>query len=88
MASPEENLASALAKAAEARAAGKEDRAAGWDAAAERYRTIIASKAKIATAKSNIEAIQKKLSSTFFVRDNHRYRRRKIDCSRPALFAY
>jgi hypothetical protein len=64
MASPEENLASALAKAAQARAAGKEDRAAGWDAAAERYRTIIASKAKIATAKSNIEAIQKKLSTT------------------------
>lgn len=64
MASAEENLESALAKAADFRAKGREDRAATWDAAAERYRTIIASKARIATAKSNIEAIQKKLSTT------------------------
>lgn len=63
MASPEENLALSLERAAEARAQGKEDRAKGWDAAAERYRTIISSKEKIAKASSNIQKIKESLST-------------------------
>jgi hypothetical protein len=63
MASPEENLALSLQRASEARAAGKEDRALGWEAAAERYRTIISSKQRIATAKSNIKNIKESITA-------------------------
>ena len=63
MASPEENLALSLQRAADARAAGKEDRAKGWEAAAERYRGIIDAKARIATAKENIEKIKERIST-------------------------
>ena len=63
MASPEENLALSLERAATARASGNESRALGWEAAAGRYQTIINSKAKIATAAKNIETIREKLVS-------------------------
>ena len=64
MASAEENLAAALEKAAKFRSEGREDRARTWDAAAERYRVIINSKARIATAKANIEAIKERVSTS------------------------
>lgn len=64
MASAEENLAASLEKAAKFRSEGREDRAKTWDAAAERYRTIINAKARIATAKTNIEAIKERLSTS------------------------
>jgi hypothetical protein len=63
MASPEENLALSLQRAAEARAEGNEARALGWDAAAERYRRIISSKQKIAVAAENIKKIQERVST-------------------------
>ena len=62
MATPEENLAAALAKADAARSEGKQDRVAIWEASADRYRRIIESKAKIAQASKNIEAIRIKLN--------------------------
>lgn len=60
----EDNLAAALEKAAKYRAEGREDRAKTWDAAAERYRVIINAKARIETAKANIQAIKERLSTS------------------------
>lgn len=60
MPTPEENMAAQLAKAAEWRAKGREDRAAAADAAADRYRRIAESKAKIETASKNIAAIKQR----------------------------
>lgn len=62
MASPEENLAASLERAAKARSDGNEQRALTWDAAADRYRAIIDAKAKIATASKNIQAIKERIS--------------------------
>jgi len=63
MASPEENMAAALQRAADARAAGNESRAATWEASAARYQTIIDAKARIAKASENIAIIKDKLEN-------------------------
>lgn len=78
MATPEENKAAALERAADARllaseAAAKGDiakmemyqkRVSTWEASAERYDRIIAAKQRIETAKANIEAIKERISAT------------------------
>lgn len=61
MATPEENLQAALARAAKARSEGNEERAARWEASADRYRRIIDAKERIATAKANVEKIKDRL---------------------------
>ena len=61
MATAEENMAAQLAKAAAFRAQGREDRAATAEAAADRYKRIIESKAKIETASKNITALKQKV---------------------------
>jgi hypothetical protein len=63
MATPEENLAAALARAEKARSEGKLDRAATWEASADRYRKIIEAKEKIATAATNVAEIKERISN-------------------------
>ncbi len=62
MPSPEENLQSALDRAAEWRAKGNEARAATWEASADRYRRIIDAKERIATASKNIATIKENIA--------------------------
>lgn len=63
MASPEENMAAALKRAADFRSEGREDRAATWDAAAKRYQAIIDARSKIETASKNITAIKERVET-------------------------
>ena len=63
MATPQENMAAALARAEKARSAGNLERAARWEASAERYRGIIDAKSRIAESAKKVEEIKQRIET-------------------------
>lgn len=61
MATPEENMQSALARAAKAKESGDLERAARWEASAERYKKMIAIKEKLVESKKTVETIKERI---------------------------
>lgn len=63
MATPEENMQSALTRAAQAKESGNLERAARWEASAERYRKLIAIKERLAESKQKVETIKERIET-------------------------
>lgn len=64
MATPEENLASSLERAAKAKSAGNLESAARWEASADRYRRIIEIKERVEESRKNVVAIKQRIEDS------------------------